>query len=74
MKDLQDKFSEIERRVKALVTENADLRRRVAGLEQELSAVRRDAKDIEDLRGRKTEIREKIERVLRSLEDAGEKT
>ncbi len=73
MKDLEDKFAEIERRVKALVSENADLRRRVSGLEQELATTRRDAQEIEDLRGRKTHLREKIESVLRSLEAAGEK-
>ena len=73
MKNLSDKFAEIEKRVKILVAENADLKERAAELERELAAVRRDSQEFENLQGSRTHIREKIERVLRALEAAGKK-
>ncbi len=73
MKDLEDKFREVERRVEALVAENADLRKRVSGLERELDEARRGSGELENLRGKKIHIREKIERVLNALEAVGEK-
>jgi predicted nucleic acid-binding Zn-ribbon protein len=69
--DLKDKFVEIERRVKALVTENAGLEKRVAVLEKELADARRSSQEIEDLKGSKAHIREKIENILRQLEAVG---
>ncbi len=71
MKNLADKFAEVEKRVKSIVAENAVLKKRAAELEQELATVRRESQEIEDLHGRKTEIREKIERVLHALETVG---
>ena len=73
MRDLADKFAEIEKRVKALVVENADLKKRAAELEQELATVRSDAQELENLHGKKTQIREKLERVLNALEAVSDK-
>ena len=73
MKDIEAKFSEIEKRVRGLVSENADLRKRVSQLEQELALVRREALNMEHFHGKKLHIREKIERILNSLENAGAK-
>ncbi len=68
MRELADKFAEIEKRVKALVAENAGLKKRTEELERELAAVRRETRDIESLQGRNSQIREKIESVLSALE------
>ncbi len=73
MKDLTEKFTEVEKRVKVLVAENAGLKKRAAELEQALEDARRDAREIESLHGEKMHIREKIERVLRALETVGAK-
>jgi predicted nucleic acid-binding Zn-ribbon protein len=73
VKDLEDKFVEVEKRVKALVSENADLKKRVSGLERELTAARRESRELENFHGKRLHIREKIERILHALEAAGEK-
>ena len=73
MKDLENKFGEVEKRVKALVSENRDLAKRVSELEQELSRARRESQELENFHGKKMHIREKIERVLQALEATGEK-
>jgi cell division septum initiation protein DivIVA len=73
VKDLESKFGEVEKRVKALVSENRDLAKRVSELEQELSRARRESQELENFHGKKMHIREKIERVLQSLEASGEK-
>ncbi len=73
MKDLENKFVEVEKRVKALVSENRDLAKRVSELEQELSRARRESQELETFHGKKMHVREKIERVLQALEAAGEK-
>ena len=73
MTDLEEKFIEVEKRVKALVEENRDLAKRVSGLERELSQARRESRELEEFHGKKTHLREKIERILRSLEAVEEK-
>jgi predicted nucleic acid-binding Zn-ribbon protein len=73
VKDLEDKFVEVEKRVQALVSENADLRKRVSGLERELAGARRESRELENFHGKRMHIREKIERILHTLEAAGEK-
>jgi cell division septum initiation protein DivIVA len=73
VKDLENKFGEVEKRVKALVSENRDLAKRVSELEQELSRARRESQELENFHGKKMHIREKIERVLQALEATGEK-
>ncbi len=73
MRDLADKFAEVEKRVKGLVAENAELKERAAELERELAAARSESQELGNLHGKKAQIREKIESVLRALEAAGEK-
>lgn len=70
MKDLEDRFAEIERRVRLLAVENKDLRGRVSELENELAQARREAQQFEHLHGKKLHIKEKIERILQSLDTA----
>ncbi|HEY6012048.1 MAG TPA: hypothetical protein VIX18_11305, partial [Nitrospirota bacterium] len=70
---LAESFSEIEKRVKALASENRDLKKRVNGLEEELALTRREAQQAEHARGKHLHIREKVERVLRSLDALGAK-
>jgi cell division septum initiation protein DivIVA len=71
--ELEDKFVEVEKRVKALVTENRDLAKRVSELEQELSQARNESQELKNLHDKKMHIKEKIERILLALEAAGEK-
>ena len=68
LKDLEAGFAEVEQRVKALLRDNAGLRERVARLERELSQARAESEDIQDVRGKRIHIRERIEKVLRTLE------
>jgi chromosome segregation ATPase len=71
MKDIAAKFTEVERRVRSLVDENHSLRGRLRELEQQLADARRDARDLERSQGKAAQVREKLERVLRSLEALG---
>jgi len=68
MRDLEERFAEVEKRVKALLSENRTLKVRIRELDQELVEVRRDAQKFNNLQGKQLHIREKIERVLHSLE------
>lgn len=72
MKDLESGFNEVEKRVSALMKDNAGLRKRIAELEQELSLARSEAGELRDFRGKQLRVREKIEKVLRQLEALGE--
>jgi len=69
--DLEERFVEVEKRVKALVTENRTLKGRIRELEQELAEVRQEAQKFSNLHGKQLHIREKVERVLHSLESLG---
>lgn len=71
MRDLAAKFTEVEQRVRALVAENRRLSGRLAELEQQLADARRDARDLERMQGKREEVRDRLERVLRSLEALG---
>lgn len=73
MKDLDERFTEIEKRVAALATDNVRLRQQVARLQQELEQARAEAGELQDLHGKRLHIRDKIEKVLQSLEAIGEK-
>lgn len=73
MKELETGFVEVEKRVKALVESNRRLKKRVAELEEELSAARRKSEELESFYGKRVYIREKIERILHSLDSVGEK-
>ncbi len=68
---LEERFAEIEKRVKILVTENRTLKERVRELEQDLVEVRKESLQLSNLHGKQLHIREKIERVLQSLESVG---
>jgi predicted RNase H-like nuclease (RuvC/YqgF family) len=68
--DLEEKFAEIEKRVRGLVTENRQLKARVQELEKELALARRETQQFEHLHGKKLHIKEKIEKILRALENA----
>jgi chromosome segregation ATPase len=61
-------FATVEQRVQALARENRELKERVRELEDELGQARRSSQDLEHLHSRRIHIREKLERVLQSLE------
>ena len=68
VKRIEAAFATVEQRVQALVTENRGLKKRVRELEGELAQARRSSQDLEHLHSRRMHIREKVERVLQSLE------
>jgi len=69
--NLEAYFSEIEKRVQALVAENKGLKARLNELEKELAQAKRETLELEHFQGEKLHIREKIERVLQQLEAIG---
>ncbi len=69
-KNIEEQFAEVEKRVRALVSENFALSRRVQEMEEELGRLRSESQDLQHLRGRRMHVREKIERVLAALEEA----
>ncbi len=73
LKNIRDRFTLIEERVRALRTSNNHLMARVSDLEQELAQARREIKELDHFRGRKLHIRGKIESILRTLESIGTK-
>ena len=68
MNDLEAGFAEIEKRVRTLVAENKKLKKRIVDLEGDLVQTRRAARELEHFHGKKMHIREKIERILSTLE------
>lgn len=68
MKDLGSRFGEVEKRVRALVEENARLRGRVSELEGELERAGSHAAELEALRSRKGQVQERLKRLLHLLE------
>ncbi len=73
VKDFHERFSIIEKRVRALLESNSHLAARIKDLEQELAEARREVRELEHYRGRKLHVREKIENVLRILDSLGVK-
>jgi len=71
LKELDEKFRVIEKRVRALIAENKNLTGRISNLEQDLLAARRDAQESEHHHGRNLRIREKVENILHALESIG---
>ncbi len=71
--NLEARFGVIEKRVRALVEENNDLKARLSELEEELVQAKRDAQELEHFHGKVLHIREKIERVLQQLDSVGTK-
>lgn len=72
MKSLEDRFSEVEKRVRATVAENARLRQQVKELERELARLRKESRDLQHFHGKRLHVKEKIERILNALESAGD--
>ena len=68
MKDLAARFSEVELRVRTLVAENRALRAKVRELERERDAVSAAAREAGALRERTALVRERLQRLLASLE------
>lgn len=71
MKQIEDKFAEIERRVKSLVSENKGLRGKVRDLERDLAQARREALELQNFHGKRMHIREKVEKILNAIENIG---
>jgi FtsZ-binding cell division protein ZapB len=68
VKDLALRFSEVERRVRALVAENRSLRAQVRELTRERDAVGSEARDAEALQEKTALVRERLQRLLARLE------
>lgn len=68
MKDLEERFAEIERRVKAFAAENRSHKKRIRELEQELDQTRRDAQKSARFHDKQPRLRERIEKILQDLE------
>ncbi len=68
LKDLDEKFGMVEKRVQALIAENKNLAERINNLEQELLAARLEARQSEHSHDRNLRIREKIEHILHTLD------
>ncbi len=71
LKELDEKFGTIEKRVRALIAENKNLTERISNLEQELLAARREAEASVHHHNTNQRIREKIEHILHYLESIG---
>lgn len=70
MKDLGSRFAEVEKRVRALVAENDELRGRVRALEADLGRAQQDVREAQQLRARKAQVQERLMRLLTALEAA----
>jgi DNA anti-recombination protein RmuC len=68
MKDLEERFAEIERRVRPLVTENRSLKKRIRELEKELNQTRCDMQKSAQFNDKQLHLRERIEKILRALD------
>ena len=68
MKNLADKFTEIERRVKKLVDENKTFKKRARELEKELGQTSKVAQKSAKSRDQQVQLRERVEKILKDLE------
>lgn len=68
MSDIRTRFSEAEKRVRGLVTDNKRLRSRVQELVAELAGVQRDMQELRKYQGQRGLVRERLERILAQLE------
>jgi hypothetical protein len=68
VRDLVSRFSEVERRVSALVAENRVLRSRVRELERERQAVGEQVRDAGILRDRSEQVRDRLYKLLALLD------
>jgi len=71
--DLDERFALIEKRVRALQAENSGLHARVEELEQKLASASSATRELDLLNGKKQQMREKIEKLLQTLEFIGRK-
>ena len=71
MKDLEARFEELEKRVKRLIAENGVLGKRVRELEGELAKARLESEELHNFHGKRLHIKEKIEKILHSLDAIG---
>jgi len=62
------RFAEVEKNVRALAAENGQLRERVRALEEDLDRANAGAREAEDLRSKKEQVRDRLKRILRALE------
>jgi len=70
VKEIDDRFILLENRVKLLVNQNKTLRAQLKQLEQDIEQLRREAQQGEHVQGKKLLIREKLESILQTLENA----
>jgi chromosome segregation ATPase len=68
MKNLEDRFAEIERRVKALVAENRSSKKRIRELEKELSLKRHEAQKSVQFHDQQIHLKSRVEKILKDLE------
>jgi DNA anti-recombination protein RmuC len=68
VKNLEERFAEIERRVKALVDENRSHKKRVRELEKELSQTRHVVQKSVKIHDKQLHLRERVEKILKDLE------
>jgi hypothetical protein len=73
LKELEARFAEVEKRLRILIGDNGRLKKRVAELEKELAQARVTSEEFQNFQGKRLHVREKIEKVLRSLEAIKEK-
>jgi F0F1-type ATP synthase beta subunit len=74
MKNLADKFAEIERRIKKLVDENKTYKKRAREMEKELGQTRNVAQKSAKSRDQQVQLKERIEKILKDLEAVETKT
>jgi hypothetical protein len=70
-RDIEEQFGIIERRVKTMRAENRALKERIAELERDITEAKKVAQTREHISGVTGEVRERIEKVLQSLETIG---
>ncbi len=68
VRELEERFALVEQRVRRLLDRNRSLEARVSELEAELALARQAARDHAEADGARKQVREKIERILHSLE------
>jgi cell division septum initiation protein DivIVA len=70
-RDIEERFGIIEQRVRAMTAENRALKKRVAELEREIEQARSEEQTCRLNDGVAAQVRERIEKVLLSLEKIG---
>jgi len=66
--DLAARFAEVEKRVRALAAENSHLREQVRELEDRLGKADDCSREVESLRAKKEQVRNRLKRLLRVLD------